>query len=169
VPKLERLLSAIDAVAEELPVIFPVHPRTQERLREARVKYHQRLRLIPPVGYLDFLFLLERSRLVMTDSGGIQEETTALGIPCLTLRDNTERPVTVTAGTNQLVGQDPARIITSAREILGGKTKRGQVPQLWDGHSAERIIEILLRGAQADGIERTVTGPGGQAVSSRGG
>jgi len=140
---LEKLLSAIGAVAEELPVIFPVHPRTEGRLKDARVKHKQRLRLIPPVGYLDFLCLLDRAALVLTDSGGIQEETTALGVPCLTLRENTERPITVTEGTNQLVGQDPTKIVTAAREILAGKAKRGRVPQLWDGHAAERIVEIL--------------------------
>src|SRR5256884_6804203 len=140
---LEKLLSAIDAVAEELPVIFPVHPRTESRLKDASVKHHPRLRLIPPVGYLDFLCLLDRSSLVLTDSGGIQEETTALGVPCLTLRENTERPITVTEGTNQLVGQDSTKIVNAAREILGGKAKEGKVPQLWDGHAAERIVEIL--------------------------
>jgi len=146
---LEKLLSAIDAVAEELPVIFPVHPRTESRLKDASVKHHPRLRLIPPVGYLDFLCLLDRSSLVLTDSGGIQEETTALGVPCLTLRENTERPITVTEGTNQLVGQDPLKIVTAAREILAGKPKGGRVPQLWDGHAAERIVKILLREASS--------------------
>ncbi len=145
VQTLERLLSAIDEIAEELPVIFPVHPRTQERLKEARVKHHPHLRLIPPVGYLDFLCLLHRSQFVLTDSGGIQEETTALGVPCLTLRENTERPITVTEGTNQLVGQDTKKIVNAAREIFGGKAKEGKVPRLWDGHAAERIVEILLR------------------------
>jgi UDP-N-acetylglucosamine 2-epimerase (non-hydrolysing) len=143
-PTLEKMLSAISVVAEELPVIFPVHPRTQDRLKRAHVKYHPRMRLIPPVGYLDFLCLLDRSRLVLTDSGGIQEETTALGVPCLTLRENTERPVTVREGTNQLVGQDPAKIVAAAREILAGRTKKGRVPHLWDGHAAERIVKILV-------------------------
>lgn len=146
-PTLDKLLSAISAVAEELPVIFPVHPRTLDRLTDLRVKHHPRLRLIPPVGYLDFLCLLDRARLVLTDSGGIQEETTALGVPCLTLRENTERPITVSEGTNQLVGQDSTKIVAAARQILAGKTKRGHVPRLWDGHAAERIVEILLSGA----------------------
>lgn len=142
---LEKLLAAINAVANELPVVFPVHPRTQDRLKDARVRHHPHLRLIPPVGYLDFLCLLNRAALVLTDSGGIQEETTALGVPCLTLRKNTERPITVTEGTNQLVGQDPTKIVSATQEILAGKTKGGRVPKLWDGHAAERIIEILLR------------------------
>jgi UDP-N-acetylglucosamine 2-epimerase (non-hydrolysing) len=155
---LEKLLSAIDAVAEELPVIFPVHPRTQQRLKDAGSKHHQRLRLIPPVGYLDFLCLLNRSRLVLTDSGGIQEETTALGVPCLTLRENTERPVTISEGTNQLVGQDPAKIVFAAGEILAGRIKVGRLPQLWDGHAAERIVEILAREVRFGGVERTASG-----------
>ena len=142
---LKGLLRAIDAVAEELPIIFPVHPRTQERLNDAGIEHHPNLRLIPPVGYLDFLCLLDQSALVLTDSGGIQEETTALGVPCLTLRENTERPVTTAEGTNQLVGRDPVKIITAAREILARKTKVGRTPQLWDGRAAERIVEILLR------------------------
>jgi UDP-N-acetylglucosamine 2-epimerase (non-hydrolysing) len=158
---LEKLLSAIDAVAEQLPVIFPVHPRTHDRLKDVRAKHHPRLRLIQPVGYLDFLSLIDRSRLVLTDSGGIQEETTALGVPCLTLRENTERPITVTEGTNQLVGQDPVKIVTAAREILAGKAKRGQVPQLWDGHTAERIIEVLLREEQHDKKPETSVQIGG--------
>jgi len=93
----------------------------------------------------NFLCLLDRAALVLTDSGSIQEETTALGVPCLTLRENTERPVTVTEGTNQLVGQDHGKIVSAAREILAGKAKRGRVLQLWDGHTAERIVETLLR------------------------
>ena len=154
---LEKLLSAIDSVAEELPVVFPVHPRTQDRLKGTRVRHNPRLQLIPPVGYLDFLCLLHRSRFVLTDSGGIQEETTALGVPCLTLRENTERPITVTEGTNQLVGQDPREIIKAAREILAGKTKGGHVPRLWDGHAAERIVGLLL-GEQGRGT-LTATDP----------
>ncbi len=142
---LEKILDAIGAVAEELPVIFPVHPRTQEKLKTAGSKQRPGLRMIPPVGYLDFLCLLSRARLVLTDSGGIQEETTALGVPCLTLRENTERPVTVSQGTNQVVGTDPARIISAARAILAGQTKAGRIPPLWDGRAAERIVEVLLR------------------------
>ncbi len=166
VQTLEKLLSAIDAVAEELPVIFPVHPRTQDRLKDTRAKHHQRLQLTSPVGYLDFLCLLDRAALVLTDSGGIQEETTALGVPCLTLRENTERPITVTEGTNQLVGQDPNKIVTAAREILAGKTKRGRVPQLWDGHAAERIVEILVRKVQCGGVEGGASGGDLQTLAS---
>jgi UDP-N-acetylglucosamine 2-epimerase (non-hydrolysing) len=141
---LLKLLGAIEQVASELPVIFPVHPRTHQRLKDVGRREHPGLRLIAPVGYLDFLCLLSHARLVLTDSGGIQEETTALGVPCLTLRENTERPITVAQGTNQIVGQDPARILAAAREILGGRTKSGCVPELWDGRAAERIVQVLL-------------------------
>ncbi len=142
---LGKLLGAIEAVADELPVVFPVHPRTQQKLSGLRNRNHPQLRMIAPVGYLDFLCLMSRARLVLTDSGGIQEETTVLGVPCLTLRENTERPVTVTQGTNQIVGQDPARIVAAVGEVLRGQPKTGCVPQLWDGHAAARIVEILLR------------------------
>jgi len=143
--KLTELLGAIDAVAQEIPVIFPVHPRTQQRLTQAGIKHHPNLRVIPPVGYLDFLCLLSKATLVLTDSGGIQEETTALGVPCLTLRENTERPITISQGTNLLVGTDPAKIVAAAKEVLAGKSKAGRIPPLWDGHAAERIVETLLR------------------------
>lgn len=142
---LRELLQAVERVADQVPVIFPVHPRTHERLKNLGLAPNPNLRLIPPVGYLDFLCLLSRARLVLTDSGGIQEETTALGVPCLTLRENTERPVTVSEGTNQIVGLEPAKILSAAREILGGKTKAGREPKFWDGHAAERIIAVLLR------------------------
>lgn len=142
--KLAELFGAIDSVASQVPVIFPVHPRTQQRLTQSGIKTHAQLRLIAPVGYLDFLCLLSKSTLVLTDSGGIQEETTALGVPCLTLRENTERPITISQGTNQLIGTDPAKIVTAARSILEGKGKPGRIPPLWDGHAAERIVKILL-------------------------
>jgi UDP-N-acetylglucosamine 2-epimerase (non-hydrolysing) len=145
VDKLSELMSAIDALAREVPVIFPVHPRTKQRLAEAGATHHRQLRLIDPVGYLDFLCLLSKATLVLTDSGGIQEETTALGVPCLTLRENTERPITISQGTNLLVGTDRAKIINAASNILAGKGKAGRIPPLWDGKAAERIVEILLR------------------------
>ena len=148
---LAGLLEAIAEIGREIPVIFPVHPRTQERLHSARPDSLNRIRFVAPLGYLDFLCLMSRARLVLTDSGGIQEETTALGVPCLTLRENTERPVTVTEGTNELVGQDPAKIVQAARAILNGQTKKGRVPRYWDGHASERIIEILLRESKVAG------------------
>jgi UDP-N-acetylglucosamine 2-epimerase (non-hydrolysing) len=143
--KLVELFGAVAAVAAEVPVIFPVHPRTQERLAQAGMAHHPQLRLISPLGYLDFLCLLSNATLVLTDSGGIQEETTALGVPCLTLRENTERPVTISEGTNILVGIDPDKIVAAAQEILAGKSKVGRIPPLWDGKAAERIVEILLQ------------------------
>lgn len=143
--KLAELLGAIDSVAAHIPVVFPVHPRTQQRLSAAGIRTHRQLKLIPPIGYLDFLCLLSKSTLVLTDSGGIQEETTALGVPCLTLRENTERPITISEGTNQLIGTDPAKIVVAAQQILSGKGQPGRIPPLWDGHAAERIVEILLR------------------------
>jgi len=142
---LNQLLGAVNSIAAELPVIFPVHPRTQQRLAQAGVSQHPGLHLIKPMGYLDFLGLLSRASFVLTDSGGIQEETTALGVPCLTLRENTERPVTITQGTNLLVGIDPARIVSAAHKFLAGECKTGRIPPLWDGHAAERIVDILLR------------------------
>ncbi|MGC1088633.1 MAG: UDP-N-acetylglucosamine 2-epimerase, partial [Candidatus Acidiferrum sp.] len=147
--KLAELLGAIDSIAARVPVIFPVHPRTQQRLSQAGIKTHPNLKLIPPIGYLDFLCLLSKSTLVLTDSGGIQEETTALGVPCLTLRENTERPITISQGTNQLIGTDPPKIVAAADAILSGKGRPGRIPPLWDGHAAERIVEILLKNPPA--------------------
>ncbi len=140
---LSRLLSALGQVAARIPVVFPIHPRTRARLPagfEAK-----NLKLVEPLGYLDFLALTASARLVMTDSGGIQEETTALGVPCLTLRENTERPVTVEVGTNQLVGTDPAKAVAAACEVLAGRAKKGRIPELWDGHAAERVAEVLVQ------------------------
>jgi UDP-N-acetylglucosamine 2-epimerase (non-hydrolysing) len=141
---LGQLLGAITAVAAEIPVIFPVHPRTQQRLDQSGVSCHPQMRLIQPLGYLDFLCLLSRASVVLTDSGGIQEETTALGVPCLTLRENTERPVTILKGTNTLVGTDPGKIRRAAMDALGRPKKRGGIPPLWDGKAAERIVRVLL-------------------------
>ena len=141
--KLESLLNVIEEVAERLPVVFPVHPRTQKIIAGLGSRKYSRLKLIPPVGYLDFLFLLSQAKLVLTDSGGIQEETTALGVPCLTLRENTERPVTVTHGTNEIVGLDSSKIRNGVDTVLAGKWKAGRLPQFWDGHAAQRIVDVL--------------------------
>ena len=151
---LAALLEALNEIGKSLPVVFPAHPRTLDRIREFDLTSRMRtvahgansgVVLLEPVGYLEFLHLLSEASLVLTDSGGIQEETTALGVPCLTMRDNTERPVTVREGTNQLVGSDPNRILSAARAILEGKSKAGKTPEYWDGHTAERIVSILLR------------------------
>ncbi|HKS09908.1 MAG TPA: UDP-N-acetylglucosamine 2-epimerase (non-hydrolyzing) [Pyrinomonadaceae bacterium] len=143
-----RILAALESIAEKLPVIFPVHPRTRKTIAELglsdRVAAIENLRLIDPLGYLDFLSLYSSARLVLTDSGGIQEETTALGIPCLTLRENTERPITVELGSNVIVGTDTNRIIAAANAALNGSAKRTATqPPLWDGHTSERILDAL--------------------------
>lgn len=144
---LSGLLGALGRLSEERPVIFPVHPRTRGRLAEFGlvefVGRHPGLKLTDPLGYLDFLRLMVDAELVLTDSGGIQEETTVLGVPCLTLRPNTERPVTITEGTNVLVGTDPARIIEEGLKVLSGQKKGGRVPRLWDGQAAGRIAAGL--------------------------
>jgi UDP-N-acetylglucosamine 2-epimerase (non-hydrolysing) len=142
---LRQILETMDEVGEMLPVIFPIHPRAHAKLLKLGAQNHSRVRVIPPVGYLDFLCLMSRARFVLTDSGGIQEETTALGVPCFTLRENTERPVTVKEGTNEIVGRNHDLIVTSARNVLKGKGKSGRVPDLWDGKAAERIVAVLLR------------------------
>jgi UDP-N-acetylglucosamine 2-epimerase (non-hydrolysing) len=143
--KLAEILGAIDAIAKQVPIVFPVHPRTQQRLSQGGIKRYRQLRLIQPLGYLDFLCLLSNATLALTDSGGIQEETTALGVPCLTLRENTERPITISQGTNVLVGTNPSKIAAATEQVLRGDGMRGRTPPLWDGHAAERIVEILLR------------------------
>ena len=150
---LSKLLSAIEAVASQITVIFPVHPRTQSKLNQLK-KSQSQLRAIAPLGYLEFLCLLSRAKLVLTDSGGIQEESTVLGVPCLTLRENTERPVTVTKGTNRIIGQDPEKILAATKDILAGHEKERQRPDLWDGHAAERIVEILKRELLAGGRDQ---------------
>ncbi|MBC8030878.1 MAG: UDP-N-acetylglucosamine 2-epimerase (non-hydrolyzing) [Pyrinomonadaceae bacterium] len=144
-----RILSALETIGQRLPIVFPVHPRTRRTISELgfaeRVAESKNLRLIDPLGYLDFLQLYSGASLVLTDSGGIQEETTVLGIPCLTLRENTERPITVTLGTNKIVGTDPAKIVREAIAALDEKSKEPhRIPPLWDGHAAVRILDALV-------------------------
>lgn len=147
---LRRIFAALGEIACELPIIFPAHPRTQARMREFGITAPSGVRILEPMGYIDFLRLWSNARLVLTDSGGLQEETTALGIPCLTLRENTERPITVEQGTNQVVGSDPERIKQAAGSILRGEFERAShVPELWDGHTAERIVEALITRAKS--------------------
>lgn len=141
------ILDALTQIQRELPILFPAHPRTVKRIEEfgltAQLEDAPALRIVEPLGYLEFLDLMMQAQLVLTDSGGIQEETTILGIPCLTLRENTERPITITQGTNTLVGVDPDRIVSEVHSILSGESKAGRVPELWDGQTAGRIVKIL--------------------------
>lgn len=145
VSSLNQVLGAITEVSAEVPIVFPVHPRTRRRLDTlpAGSPAMKNLRLLEPLPYLDFVRLMELAAVVLTDSGGIQEETTALGVPCLTLRTSTERPITTTQGTNEVVGVDPRRIAAAWKRIRRGRWRSGRRPALWDGHAAERIVEIL--------------------------
>jgi UDP-N-acetylglucosamine 2-epimerase (non-hydrolysing) len=144
---LAGILAALETISNELPIIFPVHPRAAKTIAEhgllERVKEIRNLQLIEPLGYLDFLNLYSGAQLVLTDSGGIQEETSVLGIPCLTLRENTERPATVTMGTNKIVGTDPDKIVSEALAALQQSVRTPAAIPLWDGHTAERIVAEL--------------------------
>lgn len=141
------IVEALAHLQQYLPVLFPIHPRTVHRLAEfglqERVAGLSNLKCVEPLGYLEFLNLMVNAKVVLTDSGGIQEETTILGVPCLTLRENTERPVTVTEGTNLVIGSDPQRIIAECKRILNGGGKQGHMPALWDGQAAGRIVQVL--------------------------
>lgn len=141
--KLKSLLFELTENARGLPIIFPIHPRTAKVFKELKFK-PQNLVLIEPLGYLEFNYLVENCKAVITDSGGITEETTVMGKPCITLRDNTERPETVSIGTNELIGTDPKTIKPTLVKLFAGKWKKGRIPELWDGKAAERIIESLL-------------------------
>jgi UDP-N-acetylglucosamine 2-epimerase (non-hydrolysing) len=145
---LSGILDALARIQTRLPILFPAHPRTVERLVkfgcEQRLSGMPNLHVTQPLGYLAFLHLMTNARLVLTDSGGIQEETTILGVPCLTLRENTERPVTVSVGTNRIVGSDAERIVDETLAVLDGRQGTGRVPELWDGQAAQRIAALLL-------------------------
>ncbi len=140
---LKSILESLLEVNRDLAVVFPTHPRTRKRISDFGLDASQ-LHLLDPCPYVDFLGLQSRATVIITDSGGIQEESTYLGIPCLTLRENTERPITISMGTNVLVGQDPARLRSELAKILDGKAKKGTVPPLWDGHAGERIAEVVV-------------------------
>ena len=142
--QLKDLLNQIVVHSKGLPIIFPVHPRTAKILKSIGI-VAENLHLIEPLSYLEFNFLVEKSLAVVTDSGGITEETTVLGVPCMTLRDNTERPETVTYGTNELLGTNPEAIAPAMEKLLSGNWKKGEIPPLWDGKTAERIISILTK------------------------
>lgn len=138
----QRIVAALEQVQKRLPIVFPVHPRTRRMLDSVQVKL-PRVKLIDPLGYLEFMSLVSRARLVLTDSGGIQEETTYLGVSCITLRDNTERPSTVEQGTNVLVGPQPEKIMGAVSDVLETKQREHKIPELWDGRAAARILDIL--------------------------
>ncbi|SRR5581483_1822741 len=140
--RLRALLGVFRELAHELPFVFPIHPRTRGRIAEAGIATNP-VTLTAPLGYLDFLHLMSNARLVLTDSGGIQEETTILQVPCLTLRENTERPVTMECGTNRLVGTNPQAILWAAREALENRTGQAGIPELWDGEAGRRIATVL--------------------------
>jgi len=146
---LTGIMEAIHTIAQEIPIVFPIHPRTRKMLdalpSNSKLKtQNSKLRLVEPLGYLEFLHLNMNARLVLTDSGGLQEETTVLGVPCITIRPNTERPITCTEGTNVVVGNDPAKVLEAAHRILHGPALTGRIPEKWDGKAAERIVEILV-------------------------
>jgi UDP-N-acetylglucosamine 2-epimerase (non-hydrolysing) len=141
---LAALVEVLDRIGDEIEVLFAVHPRTRQRMAAFGLKpVSDHVQLVDPLGYLDFLALQKQAAVVVTDSGGIQEEATYLNVPCLTVRENTERPVTVTLGTNRLVGRDPSMLYREVKRVLNGETKRGEVPPLWDGHAGERIAAVL--------------------------
>jgi len=143
-----RILDALEVIQEDLPILFPIHPRTRKNLEalglQDRMDSLRNIHLMDPIGYLDFLKLNSCAKVVLTDSGGIQEETTVLKVPCITLRENTERPVTVEIGSNQVVGTDPEKILAAYRNATSGKWREPQIPPLWDGKAAQRIVRILL-------------------------
>lgn len=142
--KLRELIQEIIDHTRDLPLIFPVHPRTAKILESMGIS-HPRLHLIEPLGYLEFNYLVEKAKVVITDSGGITEETTVMGVPCMTLRDSTERPETITIGTNELLGTNPKAIKPAMQKLFDGKWKSGSIPELWDGKTSERIVAALLQ------------------------
>jgi UDP-N-acetylglucosamine 2-epimerase (non-hydrolysing) len=154
---LADLVGALTEIAARMPIVVPLHPRTAERLTRFgladKLTAAPGIRTSPPLGYLDFVGLLADAHLVLTDSGGVQEEATVLGVPCLTLRDSTERPVTVEMGTNRVVGRDPQRIVSAASDLLGRRGRLAGIPELWDGRAGERIVaqlrEVLYEGQEA--------------------
>jgi UDP-N-acetylglucosamine 2-epimerase (non-hydrolysing) len=153
--KLKALMNEITIHTRNLPVIFPMHPRTAKIFGELGIQAPN-LKIVEPMGYLEFNYLVENARSVITDSGGITEETTVMGIPCLTLRDNTERPETVEIGTNELIGTDPSAIEPALSKLFNGEWKTGSIPELWDGRAAKRIVENLLILTRESSLQRPI-------------
>lgn len=154
---LKGLLGAVKTMSQRVPFVFPLHPRTRARIEEfglSSLLSEGRILLLPPVGYLQMLGLMKDARIVLTDSGGIQEETTALGVPCVTLRENTERPVTIEEGTNTLAGQDPARILSIFEDVMNNGGKSGRIPEFWDGKASHRIVATLAEWFERPGEQR---------------
>jgi UDP-N-acetylglucosamine 2-epimerase (non-hydrolysing) len=157
--KLKRIIGALNRIAEKTPVIFPAHPRTLKQISKfgllsdfdfinRKIDHGDRrpqVKVLPPLGYLDFLWLMKNAAVVLTDSGGIQEETTILGVPCITIRNNTERPITVRQGTNILAGTDPKEILKHAKKVLMAGRRRKRIPKYWDGKAASRIVSVLCK------------------------
>lgn len=148
---LQGILNVLQEISAELPIIFPIHPRTRKMVDQFNLGHYfnqgrevSGIWLTEPLGYLEFLHLNMQARMCLTDSGGLQEETTVLGVPCLTMRNNTERPITCEVGTNVMVGNQPDEILKQARNILNGNVKQGTIPEKWDGHAAERIVDHIL-------------------------
>jgi len=151
---LARVMGSLDRIAREVPIVFPVHPRTRSRLETLGQRWNGQWHWVEPLGYLEFLALMDQARLVLTDSGGVQEETTALGVPCITLRENTERPVTLRLGTNRLAGTDPSRIWEAFQTVLREPVGTGALPPLWDGKAADRIVDILEKSVAMGAFRR---------------
>lgn len=141
---LESIFGTLSTIAEQLPLIFPIHPRTRKNMEAFKIRPGNNIKLVEPLSYMEFLNLWKDAKLTLTDSGGLQEETTALGVPCLTIRENTERPVTITDGTNKLVGVFRQKILTAVDDIMSGKWKTGRRPKFWDGKASERITAAIL-------------------------
>jgi len=159
---IHEIFEALTEISKKIPIIFAAHPRTKKMIKEFGLSYYfqktlnfdlpriKGIYIIPPLSYLEFLYLMDSAKLVLTDSGGIQEETTVLGIPCLTLRENTERPITIKEGTNILVGSNKDKIIKESFTILNDKGKTGKIPEFWDGKASQRILNILLKEASSN-------------------
>ena len=148
----DRLLDVLVEISQEMKLVFPVHPRTKGRLEAfgllARMQAAPGIIQQPPLGYLDFLALTSQAKVIVTDSGGLQEESTVLGIPCLTMRENTERPITVDVGTSTLIGNDAGKLRESLGQVMRGAYKHGRCPELWDGQAAVRIAEVIVNGTR---------------------
>jgi len=142
------LINVLTDVSQEMPLAFPIHPRTRARLEEfgllEQLENNPNINCLGPLGYMDFLCLTSQAKVIVTDSGGLQEESTALNVPCLTMRENTERPITCDEGTSTLIGNDAEKLRVHLRQVLNGTYRKGQCPELWDGKASQRIVEVLL-------------------------